>query len=274
MHSSQWIYRLLLQELDSTAKPYAELLEPWLKAHHEEIVWLQGFAERGASRVPPATIEDIWRLYALSRVNDALICEFEPGHTRTLPDSKTTYISREDYDRFARGLGLYDAVTAHFHPFFHEIVEVVPAQHIDQPVTLLRQHWPPLMLGTMLLSRGGVTVSGGSNYISKTIAETTTLYWTSRRRRRPYADLSIGWGSNSRWRTRFRRDYHIGKVFHFNVDGANEIDPARPGPNQDGLLPSERTELLIHRCFIMADKPHDDLWPYDDRLQLSQSLAI
>jgi len=27
--------------------------------------------------------------------------------------------------------------------------------------------------------------------------------------------------------------------------------------------------LLVHRCFITSDKPHHDLWPYDETLRLS-----
>ena len=31
-------------------------------------------------------------------------------------------------------------------------------------------------------------------------------------------DQSVGWGSNSQWGTKFRRDYHFPGEFHFNVD--------------------------------------------------------
>lgn len=171
-------------------------------------------------------------------------------------------------------LGLRDASTVNFHPFFHEIVAVEPADDNDQPITLVRQHWPPLMLGSMMLSRGGVTVSGGQNHIRKAIAETSTLYWAYRRKDRPRQDLSAGWGSNSQWRTSFRRDYRVGTTFYFNVDGTNDLSRPLSGPDRDGLTRGERIELLIHRCFITVDKPHDDLWPYDDALQLTEQAAV
>ena len=85
-------------------------------------------------------------------------------------------------------------------------------------------------------------------------------------------DLSVGWGSNSQWRTDFRRDYHAGTDFYFNVDGTNDLRRPLSEPDRDGLTRGERIELLTHRCFITVDKdkPLNDLWPYDDVLQLTE----
>ena len=73
-----------------------------------------------------------------------------------------------------------------------------------------------------------------------------------------------GWGSNSQWRTAFRRDYQIGGDFFFNVDGVHDLAYQTSGADRDDLTQQERIELLIHRHFITVDKPHEDLWPYDD----------
>jgi len=77
------------------------------------------------------------------------------------------------------------------------IVAVIPSDDADEPITLVKQHWPTMMLGAMMFSRGGVTVRGGRNQIRKEVAEESTLYWAYCRMNRRTMDLSVGWGSNS-----------------------------------------------------------------------------
>jgi hypothetical protein len=121
------------------------------------------------------------------------------------------------------------------------------------------------MLGGMLFSRAGARVSGGRRLIRKVVAESSTLYWAYRRKNRPYQDLSHGWGSDSQWRTRFRRDYRCGPQLLYNVDGTHDMDvPDATADDSDSLSRDERIELLTNRCFILTARPHNDLWPYDD----------
>ncbi|MES2947762.1 MAG: hypothetical protein V4858_04390 [Pseudomonadota bacterium] len=35
-----------------------------------------------------------------------------------------------------------------------------------------------------------------------------------------------------------------------------------------GLTKAERIEMLVNRNFVTTDKPHDDLWPYDDTFSI------
>ena len=155
-----------------------------------------------------------------------------------------------------------------FTPFLHEVVMVDQHDNDDAPIGVVKELWPGLMLGEMLVSRAGVVVSGGRNHIIKAVAESSTLYWTYRRRARAYADLSHGWGSNSQWRTAFRRDYRIGGTLFLNVDGEREIATSLDAQGADGLTQDECIELLTHRCFVTTDKAHHDLWPYDARLSM------
>jgi len=81
----------------------------------------------------------------------------------------------------------------------------------------------------------------------------------------------MGWGSNSQWRTDFRRDYAIDGTYYYNVDGkwdVRELAPREgPGngePTRNEISEEERIELLTHRCFVRTAKPHNDLWPYND----------
>jgi hypothetical protein len=113
------------------------------------------------------------------------------------------------------------------------------------------------MLGPLLISRAGCAVTAGARHLTKSIAENSTMYWTFARHNRPYSDPSQGWGSNSQWRTTFRRDYHLGGVLHYNVD----VDRKAPLRLEE-LDEREKLELLRHRCFVTCPKPDDDLWPY------------
>jgi hypothetical protein len=128
-----------------------------------------------------------------------------------------------------------------------------------------REHWPALMLGDMMFSRAGVAVTGGRAHIRKEIAETSTMYWAFRRRNRRIYDLSVGWGSNSQWRTSFRRDYRIARSLYFNVDDApNDLaQPSPPASPDDPPLPA-RLELLLHRCFITLPDPEEYCFPFND----------
>ena len=107
----------------------------------------------------------------------------------------------------------------------------------------------------------------GADPILKDVAEGSTLYWAYRRKNRPYRDLSQGWGSNSQWRTEFRRDYTDGRDFVYNADGT--LDARLPDPAHEDLSPDERVELLINRCFVRTPEPHNDLFPYNDTLTTS-----
>jgi hypothetical protein len=240
------------------------VLMPWIETNPNEIGFLQSFATRSGDPIPQADPEELCRLYALSRVNELLLLRFQRGRADGT-DWPGPQISLDEYLMFAERLGIRVEEGRQFSPFYHEIVEVEEASNADQPITLADSIWPCLMLGDMLFSRAGVRVTGGASFIRKDIAESSTLYWAYRRKNRPFCDLSQGWGSNSQWRTSFRRDYRIGPVFYFNVDGKHDLAKQVPTANdRDGLTGTERIELLTNRCFVVAAKPHDDLWPWDD----------
>jgi hypothetical protein len=155
-------------------------------------------------------------------------------------------------------LGLQKIEEPAFHPFFHEIVSVEPSTDDDAPPVIVKECWPGYMLGPLLVTRAGCAVTAGARHLTKSVAEHSTMYWAFARHNRPSTDLSQGWGSNSQWRTSFRRDYRIDGVLYYNVDANRE---ARP--HDDGLAPQEQLELLRHRSFVKCTKPDDDLWPYD-----------
>jgi hypothetical protein len=253
-----------LYDLFRTRDPrplYWYRLVPWLEAHRDEIAWLRAFAERPELALVGEEQTALWHLYAVSRANDRLLWQLGPRH----PGGEPAALSREEYLNFMIGLGFEVASEPVFSPFFHEIVEVEPVTDANAPITLGGEYWPPLMLGSMMFSRGGAYVSGGRNHIRKEIAGTSTVYWTHARRDRPCNDLSVGWGSQSQWRTSFRRDYRVGDTLVYNFDGACDLAAAPPDPARHPLTHSEMIELVTHRCLITVDRPDDDLYPYGFR---------
>ena len=146
-------------------------------------------------------------------------------------------------------------------------LNTIPVSLIER-VELHEIFWSGFMLGSLLVCRAGVSVRGGQNYINKEIAETSTMYFTFRRRNRPVDDLSHGWGSNSQWRTKFRRDYTDECNFYYNVDAGIHANrhPIEDFPHTSArdLSGKEKIELLVNRCFIVSEIPPGPLWPYDE----------
>jgi hypothetical protein len=262
------LYRMIRGE--RYAHLYERVVAPWIESNSGSRQWLHDFSHRSGNPIPPSEHADLWGLYALSRVNDVLITPFQgnlfDGDASRSKDKLEILLP--DHLLFAESLGLKKVERPLFSAFHHEIVVVEESADEDQPVRLESTLWPCLMLGDMMFSRAGARVSGGRQFISKQVAESSTLYWTFERNNRPVNDLSHGWGSNSQWRTSFRRDYQIGGELYYNVDGKHDLrKPFARSEDQDGLSQEERIELLVNRCFIVTERPHTDLWPFDDTLR-------
>lgn len=269
MHSDQAPYRELVDEIydyEGTAL-YDDLVKPWLRANEGERTWLEEMAQRKGEPVPAVTMEESWRLYALSRVANLLQIGLEPPLAAGAENHGPTVVpvSREEYAAFMESLGLRRIEQPLFHPFFHEVVTVEQEPEMDAPPRITSEYWPGYMLGPLLVTRAGCAVAAGSRVMRKDVAEHSTLYWMRTRRGRETHDPSHGWGSNSNWRTDFRLDYRLDGRLHYNT-GARER-PKVNGERDEDLTPSEKLELLRHRCFVTCTKRDADRWPYYDRYQ-------
>jgi hypothetical protein len=270
MHADQLPYRELYDRLHQTDGPVGDLLDAWLRSNPDQAEWLKHFADSyGPTSTPP--VADRWRLYALSRVLQILVLRFQTGAADQSP-WPGPQLSMAELCSFGERLGLSWEFPATFSPFDCEIVEAVHGTDPLQELTLIQTRWPCFMLGPMLIFRAGTSVQGVDAVFNAAAASCSTLYWAVRRKHRPYDDLSLGWGSNSQWRTEFRRDYRVlGRCF-YNVDGLHDLSAQPAGPYEPesaeySLTPEERIELLIHRCLVSTTNPSDDLWPYHDRFE-------
>lgn len=256
------LFRAIL-DFDPKADLFQELLRPWMTVERE---WLTAFAQRASPG--PIAIEDSWNLYALSRINQVLLMAFQRG---TCDNWEGPTLTLPDYLTFMTGMGFEVVDEPAYSPFFHEIVEVVEADETrprKDCIDLERVDWPALMLGPMMFSRAGVAVSCIPGVLNPEIATSSTLYWAHRRKFRPREDLADGWGSNSQWATRFRRDYVVGDKLLFNADGEYDLNDRDLPTREDGLTRAERIELLTHGCFVKCTKRDDNLDPYYDRILL------
>lgn len=248
---------------------HQDLLAPWLTQHGSGVrPWLSEVAQRSLAAIPELGNEDQYALYALSRVIDALLVEFQPTTPSGTWSGPPTGLLPGQLTSFTAALGLRAVSQEAFSPFFHEIVTVEQDSNEDETPTLVRALWPAIMLGNILVARAGVEVRAGRDYLRKEIAETSRMYWATRRRNRPRADLSDGWGSNSSWATFIRLDFCIGGSLIFNFGQNNDLSVPSTDVDRDGLTREERLELLTFRCFVRTEKPDCDLWPYDDTLRL------
>lgn len=201
----------------------------------------------------PGTVRDehLWDFFALSVLNDDLQRPFS--------------LSRHEYKAFFTALG-FDVFepAGVFNPVLSEIVSVFDFYTDIQDYQTAYVHWPGLRFGDMIFSRAGINLAcNKSSDIIKQVAENSTLYFTNRRFRRQASDLSHGWGSNSRWRTAFYRNYMTSEYTFVNVDA--KIDLASNNLTAFDLHElslQQARELLLNRCFIQSDI-RDDLWPYD-----------
>jgi hypothetical protein len=111
-----------------------------------------------------------------------------------------------------------------------------------------------------------VTLRCNQQFARRPWADSSTLYWTFRRRYRSTADLSQGWGHNSQWRTSFRRDFATPAEFIYNAGGIDPLDGLRAPehfPPEVPLPPRLERQLLVNRCLLEAPPQGADPYPYD-----------
>jgi hypothetical protein len=267
MDRTRELYHSLLEY--EGAATYADVLQPWIASNPDEAQWIRDFGSRPGNPIPEADVDDLFRLYALSRVCETLVLGFQKGNAdgSNWPGPVLTIA---EYTSFVEAVGLTIVHPTRYTPFHHEVVNVEVSKELLTVPVLLSSHWPCLMIGNMLFMRAGATVLTSEHQLTPGIANATTIYWSYRRKNRPTNDLSKGWGSNSQWRTCLRRDYHVQDKFYFNVDGKCNLAMLPEESIDDfGLTKAERIELLVNRNFVTTEKPHDDMLPYGDTFSIN-----
>jgi hypothetical protein len=251
---------------DGMRSRHAELIGNWAAEHHEVI---DGLRELG---LPPDRLRatargtghdaDVGGLYALSRIFDILLAPYQPISTDPAALNPRTGVPwwtgilppKDAVLTLADVIGCRQIAEGAFHPFFHEVVAVLPADDPEAEVELAWEIWPGFMAGSLLLARSGVVVRAGHRVINPGPASASPMHWAWWRRNRPAADLSHGWRRSLRVGTDFRRDYVIDGHFCYNVDasrfGSRDIGPVV-------------RDLIRFRCQT-SDGPVAGAWPWDE----------
>lgn len=245
---------------------YEDVLTPWIERGQDAASHFSFFKQPSDfDKQSDDHCFAMWNLYALNRVNDLFLLPFQKTVDRPWSGPQVT---EDQYVEFFTNIGFAPFKSDTYTPIRHEIVEVIESQHHAEPIGVLESLWPGLMFGTLLFSRSGVRVLGGSDHILKEVAENSMLHFTFRRLHRRTTDLSIGWGSNSQWRTSIRRDYESDGALIYNFDGDMLLnDPAATEKDWNPLTAAERLELCKNRCFIMSKTDDSDLYPYEYRFE-------
>lgn len=219
------------------------------------------------------SLEDSWELYALSRVLEIITLKFQPNNRADGSDWLGSEIEISAYKSFAENLGLQIVNNSDYHPFYCEIFEAIEG---NTNFLITEMFLPPLMLGNLLIKRGGVKVELNPLEYDLNLVNKSTIYWTYRRKNRKYQDLSHGWGSNSQWRTSFRFDFDLGDSFVYNSEGKinlNSIDDSGlKDLGENNLLLEEAIEITKNRHFISCGKLDSDLFPYEFRYSESKTI--
>jgi hypothetical protein len=283
VHKIQGVIKMwchLYLELNKVEDGWNEVIKKLWSDYQGNRDWLAALKVRKCEQWPRVSSGELWTLYAASRVNDVMLFDFQTGSfDDDYSVSPKLNITIEQYLEFFEYMGFKEHKVTKFHPFYCEIVEVIPCENLNE-IQLQEVKWPALMLGNMLFSRAGVVVKSPSHLLKKGVADASKLYWTYRRKYRPTTDLSDGWGHNSQWSTDFRRDYDLGDLYVYNVDALDEDERERTlcdlrfplievvDEFYDPLIQldmMQRIDLLRHRCLIITSSNIvDDFWPYYD----------
>jgi len=220
-------------------------------------------------------LQTLYLLYAASRVRDVLVFARQPPPldpqmqrgldewlNRTEPSFELLPIDR--FEAFFEHVGCRSTTVPFFDPILHEIVVCDQSDRADDDIVVIEQLWPALLIGELVFARAGVRVRAGSARARAGVADRSPMYWEHWRRHRRTFDLSMGWGTNSQWGTRFRRDYltDSGRVFNFDalVQRRGEAREA----TEAALSADQLEELVKNRCMLRShDELNHELWPYD-----------
>ncbi|XZF16557.1 hypothetical protein ACTHGU_10480 [Chitinophagaceae bacterium MMS25-I14] len=254
----QDLYNKLLS--DSGENVYERILKTWVEENDYK-TYLAGLQ---VGTVPDLAKEDIWELYALTRVLDMLTLRFQPDNKADGSDWPGLELSLAEYIAFNNLIGLNTEVPRSFNTFDCEIIEAREGEidfHID---TYL---FPIVRLKNLIIKRAGVNISLNPHNYNLTIINNTTIYWAHRRKNRKYEDLSHGWGHNSQWRTDLRLDIETYDSFIYNLNGKFDLNNVTPELsaelNTENLSIQEAIELVKFRHFIMSTKENGGLFPYN-----------
>lgn len=135
MECSRQLYATLW-EYSGTAT-YSDVLAPWLEENYDEARWVREFGQRQGSPFPIVKSDDLFRLYALSRVCETLVLGFQRGNFEDR-DWPGPVLTADEFIRFVEAIGLTIVRPTRYTPFHHEVVDLTigaAIRHGEQGLT-------------------------------------------------------------------------------------------------------------------------------------------
>jgi hypothetical protein len=218
-------------------------------------------------------LETLWKLYAASRVRDALLLAHQPGPAdgcvreldlalgRKQPGFRPVPV--DQITQFFAAIGCQPVTAASFDPILHEIITCHAAAEPDAPIQVTGHAWPALMIGELVFTRAGTHVRAGSEHAVPGVADRSTLHWEYWRRHRTASDGSFWWGHNSQWRTELRRDYITDRGHVYDFDALSSFSHRRrlslAGDGAQQPLTADQASFIKNRCQLRTnDEPEFD----------------
>jgi hypothetical protein len=247
---------------------YEEVLRNWIsendyKSYIDNLS--KGFR---LGEIPNISQDDLWELYALTRVLDILTLRFQTNNKADGSDWTGPDLLIETYVDFTELIGLETEIPQLFDTFTCEIIE---AQNGNNDFQIIDCLFPSVKLKNIILKRAGVKILLPENKYDLTLINNSTIYWAFRRKNRKYIDLSQGWGSNSQWRTDLRLDIETDSGFIYNHRGKFDLNNPTPELLNELSLQNleiqDAIELTKYRHFIQSEKDDKDLFPFEFRYE-------
>jgi len=258
--------------LDFKAEDFFEsVIKKWI-VENDYKNYISNISNKISGRKNELLQEDIWELYALSRVLDLLTLPFQTDNDADDSDWKGPRITVAEYIEFNNLLGLEITTPFSFKPFNCEIIE---AQIGMNDFEIIECNFPAVKLNNLMIKKAGVKILLNPDKFNLNLINKSSIYWAFRRKNRKYFDLSQGWGSNSQWRTDLRLDIETENSYIYNVTGRFNLNSPTieltEELNQQDLELNEAVELTVFRHFMKCTKDDSDLFPYYFRFEEQKS---
>lgn len=258
--------------LDFKAEDFFEsVIKKWI-VENDYKNYISNISNKISGRKNELLQEDIWELYALSRVLDLLTLPFQTDNDADDSDWKGPRITVAEYIEFNNLLGLEITTPFSFKPFNCETIE---AQIGMNDFEIIECNFPAVKLNNLMIKKAGVKILLNPDKFNLNLINKASIYWAFRRKNRKYFDLSQGWGSNSQWRTDLRLDIETENSYIYNVTGKFNLNSPTielmEELNQQDLELNEAVELTVFRHFMKCTKDDSDLFPYYFRFEEQKS---
>lgn len=250
---------------------FSVLLQPWARKND-----YANFFEKIKDKLTPEKKpgDEIYELYALSRILDVLTLRFQPVTGLDESRWRGHELRVEEYAEFAQLLGLEVGYPKYYDNFYCEILRAQKGKEsfkIDEVV------YPALSFSGLLINKAGVEITLAPENYDIRLINNAKLYWAYWRKNRETNDMSAGWGSNSQWRTEFRIDIETKDRYYYNCEGKYDLSIITPFIEKElkafGFETEEAIEMVKFRHFVKSKKDDRDVFPYDFRYNESKEEA-